>query len=76
LILVDAGMLSYPEEIAFRSTWIRRNQLETLKKALGGALTACAYSAPAFQQILGATGARIHGCVCVTGLTLRTARPA
>jgi hypothetical protein len=74
--LVDAGMLCYPEEIAFRSTWIHRNQLETLKKALGGALTASAYCAPAFQQILGATGARIHGCVCVTDLTSRTARPA
>jgi hypothetical protein len=50
---VDAGMLGYPEEIAFRSTWIHRNQLETLKNALAGALTASAYSAPAFNKFLG-----------------------
>jgi hypothetical protein len=28
-------MLGYPEELAFRSTWIHRNQLETLKNARG-----------------------------------------
>jgi len=57
LSLVDAGLLTCPEEIAFRSTGIDRNQLENWERHWARAVAASTYSAPAFQEMLGATGA-------------------